>query len=234
MKAVFAIPFVQAILVLALFLSIVAGGRLMILDLRKRQSAAVSTLFYFFSLAFYLTVLVAWWAVWKGAITHGGNAASPVGEWLLKVMTALYDLGDEIAGTAALASVVVIPQVMSYLLSWPFGCASQPSFVDASVKFIAWAVAKSMAVCSGITAALLPFGALFGWNANDSTFFTRGSFFALMSLMVAFGVIWMLHAMQEILEGIAGLVSPRVKRQLARMHAGATRYRARGPGLPLA
>lgn len=136
-----------------------AGG------LRRDHSADIRLIWYFFSLGLVVTILVLFWSIsyYPEIIEEIRNyelAGSPkiekfkMGETTRQVLR-LHDMASNIVGEAklvgAIVTLLIIPQVLSYVFSGMFGCASKPLLVGAGFSFMAWSAVKFFAFLGGVT-----------------------------------------------------------------------------------
>jgi hypothetical protein len=159
---------------------------LIISQLRGKYATAVHVVWYLFSLSICLTYIGLRWAQRSGAVDATGIPKNEAGKALVGALNFFPDLPSEFYGLLALVTLIVAPQILSYLLSGAFGSASRPRLVAHCVSFFSWGMAKSSAVAAGVLLTLSLFGISNGWHGFDATLSTKYTCFAAMLLVVAF------------------------------------------------
>lgn len=179
-------------------LIVIAGIGIVVLLVRRLGGMAdgsVRTLWYFFSLAFYATTLTGWLASVTGAIDSHGHAHGEAGAFIFRVVEVMLDLNTDALVMAALASLVVVPQLLSYLLSGLSGHASNAIFVQSTIRLLIWGIAKSFAVASGILTSIALLGLSIGWTYFDAIGATQYLFTGTLAIALAFAtILGYLHA----------------------------------------
>ncbi|GAB3417477.1 hypothetical protein NX774_14790 [Massilia agilis] len=132
-------------------------------SLVKNHQGDLNIVWYFFSLSVTATALLGMLAIQIGAIDKAGQSHGKAGDILAAILTFFIDLKSDVVLAAALISLVLVPQILTYLLSGLFGCAKNLFFVEGSVAFFVWFVVKSFAVASGVGIAFAIVGMVNGW-----------------------------------------------------------------------
>jgi hypothetical protein len=148
----------------SVFLIAVLGSRL-----ARRHPSDVRIVCYFFSLTVVLTALVAMWSSAAGAIDSDGTFHGRIGSVLNRLLRTLLDVDASLKLLGGLVTVVVLPQVASYVLGGLFGCGTSPILVGRALQFFVWSLAKSLVVASGMLMALAGLGATAGWKGWSAT-----------------------------------------------------------------
>jgi len=193
-------------------------------ELRTRHGAAVRTVWYFFSLACFATLLVAYWAVATGAIDANGNFQGEAGALVNKLLFFMLDLNADFIFLYALVSLLIVPQLLSYVLSGFFGCASIPLLIESGMAFLAWGIAKSFAVASGILVSYLLVGVWHEWFSIN--WLSALAFFVLSLLLVSFsfGILHGYYEANTVIKWIRNRCPEILIFLLRRIHKWATRH----------
>jgi|SRR5208337_4258916 len=121
----------------------------------------------------------------------------------------------------AIFVVLAVPQIISYLISGIFGCASRPLFISQITKFIMWSLIKAFAVISGISAANAIFDILGVFPGRTQDEFDH-EMQALITIASAFFYMMIYYRSKNVLGYIAN--HPRF-RFAKSVHEFLTRYR---------
>jgi hypothetical protein len=143
------------VFVVTLFISIMA--------IRRDHPHHIHTLWYTFSLtlcAVFILLTYAYYtaapSVSRGTIFSDMPPLSGLpGRAALFFMHTSMDSSVEILTLLTIGLLLILPQVMSYVISGLFGCASPPILVSTVSKIVTWSFIKFFCVLSGILAATL-------------------------------------------------------------------------------
>lgn len=154
--------------------------------LRERNGSDIRVVWYFFSLTAMISCGVAWIAISAGALKDG-QFVGEYGDHLSGFIGFMLDLEKDFLIVTGIASLIVVPQCVCYILSGLSGNAKSPMLMNASLSFLVWGFIKSLVVCASILVSL---GVLylFGYlpeSGRTSFFFITGLYF----LLLAFGII---------------------------------------------
>lgn len=125
------------------------------LYLRRKHPGHVFTIWY----AFWLMLILfsgLFYYVWANERSIPGSmlsGSSPVGGFIVWFQKTSMDFHDERYLIASIYIVVVLPQVLSYLVSGIFGCANRLVLVEWITAAVTWLLIKFLAVLSGILMA---------------------------------------------------------------------------------
>jgi hypothetical protein len=158
-----------------------------ITQIRVAYGAAVHVVWYLFSLAMCVSAIAFYWARMAGAISPKGQPAGDIGKAFFKLLGFTLDLRMDFLGLLALVGLIVLPQLLSYLLSGAFGCASRPRLVNYCVHMFSWGVAKSCATVSGVLFVLSLTGLINGWDGFDAKFSAK--YVVLSEMLLAFAFV---------------------------------------------
>lgn len=168
---------------IVLLLSIIMGLTYL---LSKKNGSDIRVVWYLFSLTAMISFVMAWIAIRTGAINNG-NFVGEYGALLNSLIGFMLDLEKDFLIVTGIASLIMVPQCLCYILSGLSGNAKSPILMSASLSFLIWGVIKSLVVCASILVSLgLLY--LFGYlpKLGDTSFFVV---IGLYFLLLAFGLI---------------------------------------------
>jgi hypothetical protein len=139
------------------FLGLVCVATLcaLIMAVRRDHAHHVHTLWYVFSLTL-CSVSVLFFYIHENARTLAStplNGTTAIGQIVVILMKASMDVREELYILATLSALLILPQVLSYLISGIFGCGSPPILVSTISRIVTWSLIKFFCVLSGILAA---------------------------------------------------------------------------------
>jgi hypothetical protein len=174
-----ALPFLGLVFVATLYRSI--------LFVRRDHPDHVHTLWYIFSLTLCLVSLLFYY-IFKNATSIQDTLLSGMpGKIAVVFMNTSMDVREELYLLGALSALLILPQIMSYLISGIFGCGSPPILVSTISRIVTWSLIKFFCVLSGILAAQSIF-ALYGrpyMAPKDSAIkFVEALFMICMSFLI--------------------------------------------------
>jgi hypothetical protein len=216
-----------------LFSYLSLGLWLLIRLLRVKYATSVQVIWYLFALTFHVSLLFLWWATAILAIDSKGNPNGAMGAFVMSLMKAMLDLKTDVQVMGALASLVVLPQVVSYILSALFGCASRPKMVAVTADWLSWGVTKSFAVTSAILAAITTWGATTGWHGFNPNVVLGYLHLSSMLILLSFALLLIKYEFAEIPSLAKQHPSNAVADKVLRFHRWATRHRKDLSGIPL-
>jgi hypothetical protein len=155
----FRLYFSYPCLLLLVFVSIFVGA------LRKTHATEIYMVWYVFSFVFVLffALYALFFAYAVNPASHQTEIKSSFGEseaaFFQTVFNYLTDFKGEVKMVLAVVGLVVVPQLLTYLLSGLSGSASPPVFVSQITKVAIWSLVKFLAAFSGLLAAI----AVWGW-----------------------------------------------------------------------
>lgn len=174
-------------------------------QLARKHPSDIRVVWYLFALAATISLVLARWAHSDGAIDSAGNFQGTTGSVLSFLLKASLDLQSSIVFCLAIVAVVLVPQVVSYLLSGLSGCAAAPIFIGGTVSFFAWGVIKSLAVASGVALVIPLYAYLNRWNNATGNQAFGMALLSAMLVSLAFAYIY--RGMLEVPE-VVGRVLP--------------------------
>jgi len=179
----------------------------------------VRAVWYLFSLALIVTLLIGTHARQIETIDTNGDFHGAYGEILKKGLEVMFDFNSDFLFLGAIATVVIVPQLTSYVMSGISGCASAPLYTGKSMIFCVWSGIKSLATGAGVLLALALLGALGLFHVGSSS---KAAATALFLLMISFALLWAFDESQSGFKELAKHQGP-ASTWLRKMHAFFTR-----------
>lgn len=183
----------------------------------------VRVVWYLFSLAVVVTWIAAAWASSCGAIDSQGGFQGEVGASLHALLKYMLDLDTDLKIFSALLAITLLPQLVSYLLSGPFGCASAPIFVGKAIQFFIWSIVKSFVVAAGIILTIGLYGYFRDWNGWSVKGMASMLGMSSFLLMLSFAMLFLLRDFYADLAKPAKNRFPKLQRIVGRLQAAMTR-----------
>jgi hypothetical protein len=166
------------------------------LKLVENHDSDIRVICYFFSLSLVISMLVIWWATYIDAIKQNGDFNGEIGSYLNEILKFMLDLKTDVIFVSALFVIILVPQLISYLLSGLFGCAKKPRFVSTSFDLLIWGVVKPLITGAGIFFALIASSLIFSWEWKSGGAWSLA--FTMVSLLAcSFLVLWMYRDAQK-------------------------------------
>lgn len=137
--------------------------------LRIKHDEDIRIVWYFYSLTLVISHLIGFWATSQAAIDHKGFFQGETGEFISKLISASIDINLSFVILGAIASLIVLPQFISYFFSGLVGVAARPIFLNESLSFLMWGTIKTFIVTSGVTTSILLFGTFLEWESFAGT-----------------------------------------------------------------
>lgn len=193
-------------------------------ELRPRHCASVRTVWYVFSLACIATFLTACWAISKGWLDAQGKFQGEMGALINTLLSIGVDLEADFLFLVSVVSLLIVPQMLSYVLSGLCGCASRLWLVGGSMAFLVWGVVKSFAVTSGIVGTVVLVGVCNGWPGLS--WLSAAAILAVSFFTVTFSFV-ILHMYYEagtLINWVRDHCPERLIAWLRRRHEWATRH----------
>lgn len=194
-----------------------------IMQLRLKHAGYVRAMWYMFSFAGCMTLVVGCWANEVGAFDAQGKPQGRIGEFIMNLIPIILDVNHEAELIFTVVFLVVAPQFLSYILSGVFGCAEEPVFVNAILTFATWFLAKSFATVSAVFFTIAPFAAFSGWPNFGALNSLRLILLAIFAVSVSFGIL-LFHYEADALLAEMSRQFPKLGELLKRIHRRATKY----------
>lgn len=191
-------------------------------SLKKSHGRDIRIVWYFFSLSTVVTFLVAIWAIKEGAINTDGNFQGSYGPTLQALLSFMLDLKTDFFILGTIVSIIIIPQLITYLLSGISGSASSPLFIDSSKDIFVWGAIKSFAICAGIIFTLSIFSFAEGWM-DLNKFLESIIFVTLALLMFSFLTLLPYRDTDKVIDDLEKLTPNFIVLRLQSIHKFCTR-----------
>lgn len=155
-------------------------------QLRVKYGTSVHVIWYLSSLAWCAAIIALPWAQDAGVIDVQGRAINAPGKVFMGIFNFSLDLIADFRFLSGLVFLIIGPQLLSYLLSGAFGCASRPRLFACCVDFFAWGMAKSSAIAAGVLLAATLVGWRHHWSGFDAENCLKYARFAWLLLTFSF------------------------------------------------
>ncbi|MDP5131742.1 MAG: hypothetical protein NWQ54_12725 [Paraglaciecola sp.] len=149
--------------------------------LRGKYGGDVRIVWYLFSLTIVISSIVGLWAIDSGAIDSRGSFIGETGGFINKLITATLDIDLSLTIVVTVLALILVPQILTYILSGIFGIAKSPEYVSQSITFLVWSMIKTFIVVSGVLLTILIFGFYNSWDS-----FGLDNIFGWLLLVVSF------------------------------------------------
>ncbi|MBD8707326.1 hypothetical protein IFT47_11855 [Pseudomonas sp. CFBP 13711] len=169
--------------------SILEVGSLALINwlLARTQPSGLRIIWYFFSLSVIVTAEIGLHARYTSAINEHGQFVGDYGHILELGLHFMSDLNTDLLVFLGLLVAIILPQLLSYVISGLFGVASMPLFAGRSTTIFVWAVIKSFTVCSGIWFTISIMGALGVFSIPN---YPGMWLLSMLLLQLAFAMLW--------------------------------------------
>ena len=193
-------------------------------QLSKKHGSDIRVVWYFFSLAVTLSLILAHWARSSGAINEKGDFQGSLGNILSFMLKASLDLQSSMALCLAIVVVLLAPQFISYVMSGLAGCAASPILMSSSIWIVAWGLIKSLAVASGVS-LIIPLYAYFNnWSGSTGRQAVGMTLLSLMLLALAFIAVFIYRDLAHIPRFMVRLIPPVVRTAISSARRWMTRH----------
>lgn len=136
------------VLLVIFFMAISAA---FIIDLRQNRADVIAIVTFVFWLTSVITPILTEAAIALGAIGSDGVPLTEFGSFLKNTLLKhSYDLLGGIGFYIAVFSMVVVPQVATFICCGVFGCAVTPKFISVAYDIVVWGAAKTFAIAGGV------------------------------------------------------------------------------------
>lgn len=156
------LPYIGAASLTVLFIIFFyyAGGVLI-----RRHESDIRVVSYFYSLTVVVSHLIGIWAVNANAINRTGNFEGELGAFIHALLKSTLDINLSLSIIISIFTLILLPQIISYLLSGLFGVAATPKYISQSMSILMWGAVKTFIVVSGVTSTILVFGLILSWES---------------------------------------------------------------------
>jgi hypothetical protein len=155
--------------------------------LSKKNGGDIRVVWYLSALTAMIVFFVAKIAIGTGVIV-GDEFVGEYGKLLSHFTGIMLDFKKDFLIVTCIASLVLVPQFICYLLSGLSGNAKSPMLMGIVLSFFFWGIIKSLVVCASILMTLwgLYFFGYIPTSDETSWFFLKAG---LSFLLLAFGII---------------------------------------------
>jgi hypothetical protein len=181
-------PTWQFFLLAAFFILLCIGMlRTAIVHVRERHPAEVHMLWYIFSLSLCVCLLsfLAFPSLAPtDTVLEPDLDLGEIGKWAAFALRAATNVRDEATLIGVVFAVLVLPQILSFVLSGLFGCGSPPMMVKRITRMSILSITKFLSVYAGVMAA----SAVFAFFIRPSHFqVTTAPFMLVFSILFIMG-----------------------------------------------
>lgn len=144
-------PYILSLLVLLLCLFAL---HFILSEISKNKPSDIRIVWYFFFLSATITFLLFGWARAYGAIDAEGRFHGKSGEILSFLLQASLGIEGSILLGLGILILIVGPQILNYIFSGLYGCATSPIFASETSTFVSWGFIKTFVVAAGVVIPL--------------------------------------------------------------------------------
>jgi hypothetical protein len=174
-------------------------------SVRQEHAGHVHTIWYIFSLAFCITLIfysslpTFSYNDAELSVSDSEDVITQLGRNFIDISTDLY---GEIYLIGGLIIIVVIPQIMSFVISGIFGCASRPVFVERITNIATLSFIKFLSVFAGIEAATALFFFVHRSPVAPLPVVYTTAIAALLLMMSSFGILSMYYSSEKLYRAV--------------------------------
>lgn len=187
--------------------------------LSKKYPSDVNMVWYFFSLSHVISLLLFFWGFLHGAFDNGFF----VGETGLKLNWLLDEFEDFEADASILAlivTVVVAPQLLTYIFSGLSGCATDFWLIGQAARFFSWGLIKFFSIAGGVSMTIGVSDFCFGISVGRKYL---GLPTALFNISIAFMILIVYRCAEQLKTQLVARCPKSMLRVFFRLHAWASR-----------
>ncbi len=170
-----------------------------IYHLKSKHPSYVQAANFCFSLGLVLSFMAFTLFYIVGGIDNLGNYQGKNGERFFNFLNFFLDFNSEFAIIIGLLLLLVLPQLITYVLSGLSGCASNIIFLRGGSIIAFWTLIKSFATASGILIGLVAAINYYGLQGVDFFTLSRMFIFSQMLALTAFAFLWLYAEYSELL-----------------------------------
>jgi hypothetical protein len=193
------------------------------LKLADQNGTDVRVVWYLFSLAVVATCITAAWASSVGAIDDKGVFQGELGAAVNALLKFMLDIDADLKIFSSILAIVLLPQIVSYVLSGLFGCASAPIFVGGAIRFFIWGIVKSFVVAAGIVLSVALYGYFSNWNGWGVKGAASMSSMSGLLLMLSFSMLYLYRDVHAAVEKPSPNKFPKIQKMVASLQGWLTR-----------
>ena len=173
--------------------------RLPIHSLREKHAAHVDMMFYFLSLSFVATLVVVIGAIKLNIIDVAADKFNgEAGEFLEKALHFVTNVNDGFYVGFLILSVTLGPQILGYIFSGIFQCASGILFASEIIELTFWLAVKPFITFSGVVLATSIVVYSVGFPGFEITALLKASFISASAIFSAFWMVWMYEELKKL------------------------------------
>lgn len=160
------------------------------LQLAKSSGSDIRLVSYLAALSCTVACVAASIASGLGAIDAAGNFVGSAGTQLQTLLHLVLDLSTDLQLVGAAVAIVLLPQLISYVVSGLFGCAHKPLFVGVTLRVAFWFCVKPFVTVGGVMLALATYGFIHNWAGMTLAKSAVLGWFGLALIVVALAYIY--------------------------------------------
>lgn len=194
------------------------------LILRKRNESDIRVIWYFYGLTVVVSFLIGVWSINAKAINSTGNFEGEHGTLIHAILASALDVNLSFYILVSAFTLIVGPQVISYILSGIFGVARAPKFINESVSFLVWGGVKTFIVVSGISTIIPLFGLFFSWESFTASKALAWFLLSFVFCSFSFLVILIYRESEEVVVDVRRYLPKSLLRVAELIHQRSTKY----------
>jgi hypothetical protein len=160
------------------------------LQLAKNNGSDIRLISYLAALSCTVAYIAARVASALGAIDGSGNFIGSTGKQVQAVLHLVLDLPTDLRLVVAAVAILLLPQVISYVVSGLFGCAHKPLFVGATLRVAFWLCVKPFVTVGGVLLAVAVYGLVNHWKGLTLEESATLGWFGLTLIMLALAYVY--------------------------------------------
>ncbi len=192
-------------------------------QLTNGHDGDVRVIWYFFSLTIVVSLLIGLWAVSYGSIDGEGNFQGDSGGFLFKLISGSLDVNLSLLIVICIFAVLILPQLLSYVLSGIFGVASTIAFFSESYSFVVWWIAKTFIVASGVMLVVPVFAMVHSWDEFTLNVICFWFMLSIYLCLASFMLLFFYRKGYEFLNKVINKTPECIVKKLSRIHKSFTR-----------
>jgi len=207
---------------LVLNASLAIGAIVLILAVRslsRRHPGDVRAIWYIFSLAHVISLILFLWGFTNGAFENG-FFVGPVGSLLERFLDETENIEFNLLLMSVVVTIIVLPQLLSYILSAVSGCASKLWLIGAVMRFLVWGLIKFFAISGGVWTTLAISDYCFEIHLGRKG---MGIPYAFDSLAFSFSILIIYRSTERVATFVVQRCPESLKQTAQRIHIWASR-----------
>ncbi len=192
--------------------------------LRKRNESDIRVIWYFYGLTVVVSFLIGVWSVNTKAINSAGNFEGENGIFVHTILASALDVNLSFYILGSVFTLIVIPQIISYIFSGVFGVAKAPQYLNESMSFLVWGIVKTFIVVSGTTIIIPLFGLYLSWESFSASKALAWLLLSFVFCAFSFLVVLIYRETEEVMADIKKYLPERLQRIAAVIHQRCTKH----------